>query len=464
MQELIFHIDPDSPVPRYVQVYRHLKNEIMQGRLLPDARLPSIRNLAASLNLSRNTTQLAYEQLLAEGYVRSENKKGYYVEPLPLSQALPPDLRQVRSQTEEEAPADRIDFRLGAVDPEHFPIEKWRLLSNRALKDSSIYTYGDRQGDLLLRQSIAAYLFQSRGVRAAPEQIIVGSSTQQLMYLLGAILGGTFDSIGFEEPGYAGAKDVFRELSYRIEPVPVGPNGVHLESLRQVGSRLLYVTPSHQFPLGMIMPIQHRLALLNWAEEKDGYLIEDDYDSEFRYKQKPIPAMFSLNDNERVIYVGTFSKALLPSVRIGYLILPNALLPHYEKKKLLFEPCASGIHQRTLHYFMEEGHFGAHIKKMRSIYKSKMAKIREAVRNYAPTFVQVNDTTMGLHVILTIQTDLTEDELIKKAADRRLKVYPASIFYEHPANEDRVQLLLGFAGLTEKEIERGLQTLLREVL
>ncbi|MEI0736461.1 GntR family transcriptional regulator [Paenibacillus sp. JTLBN-2024] len=159
MQELIFHIDPDSPVPRYVQVYRHLKNEIMQGRLLPDARLPSIRNLAASLNLSRNTTQLAYEQLLAEGYVRSENKKGYYVEPLPLSQALPPDLRQVRSQTEEEAPADRIDFRLGTVDPEHFPIEKWRLLSNRALKDSSIYTYGDRQGDLLLERSLQPICF-----------------------------------------------------------------------------------------------------------------------------------------------------------------------------------------------------------------------------------------------------------------------------------------------------------------
>ncbi|MDR9852173.1 PLP-dependent aminotransferase family protein [Paenibacillus sp. VCA1] len=464
MRELLFHIDPESPVPRYVQVYRHLKNEIMQGRLLPDAKLPSIRNLAASLDLSRNTAQLAYEQLLAEGFIRSVNKKGYYVEPLPLNQALPPNLHQVRTQAEEEAPADLIDFRLGAVDPRHFPIEKWRLLSNRALKDPSIYTYGDRQGDPLLRQSIADYLFQSRGVQATAAQMIVGSSTQQLMYLLGAILGREFDSVGFEEPGYAGAKDVFRELSYHIEPVPVDPNGVHLPSLRQIKSRLLYVTPSHQFPLGMIMPIQHRLALLNWAEEHDGYIIEDDYDSEFRYKQKPVPAMFSLNNNERVIYVGTFSKALLPSVRIGYLILPHALLPRYENKKQLFEPCASGIHQRTLHYFMEEGYFGAHIKKMRSIYKNKMAAIKETVRKYAPPFVQVNDMTMGLHVILTIQTDQTEDELIKKAALRRLKVYKASMFYETPKNDGFVQLLLGFAGLAEEDIVRGLKMLLQEVL
>ncbi|MFU1793708.1 PLP-dependent aminotransferase family protein [Paenibacillus azoreducens] len=464
MRELLFHIDPASSTPRYVQVYRHLKSAIMQGRILPDSKLPSIRNLAASLNLSRNTTQLAYEQLLAEGFIRSENKKGYYVEPLPLSHALPSGAREVRQHALKADPEDMIDFRLGAVDKNHFPLDKWRLLSNRALKDPSIYTYGDHQGDPLLRQSIADYLFRSRGVQAAAEQIIVGSSTQQLMYLLASILDKPFHSIGFEEPGYAGAKDVFRALSYTIEPVPVDHHGLHLPSLGQIKSRLLYVTPSHQFPLGMIMPIHHRLALLNWAEEKDGYIIEDDYDSEFRYKQKPIPAMFSLNNNDRVIYVGTFSKALLPSVRIGYLILPNSLLPRYAKKKTMFEPCASGIHQRTLHYFMEEGVWGAHIKKMRSIYKSKMAKIRDIVRQYAPANVQVNDTTMGMHIILTIQTAQTEDALIEKAARRRLKVYKTSLFYETPKNDGSVQLLLGFAGLTESEIERGLKKLLLDVL
>ncbi|MDR0270443.1 PLP-dependent aminotransferase family protein [Paenibacillus sp.] len=201
------------------------------------------------------------------------------MEPLPLCQALPIGLHEVHPQAGEKAPADIIDFRLGAVDKGHFPIDRWRLLSNRVLKDSSIYTYGDHQGDYLLRESIAKYLFRSRGVKTTAEQIIVGSSTQQLMYLLGSILGHSFNSIGFEEPGYAGAKVVFRALSYTIEPIPVDHNGLHLPSLGQIKSKLLYVTPSHQFPLGMIMPVHHRLALLNWAEEIDGYIIEDDYEA-----------------------------------------------------------------------------------------------------------------------------------------------------------------------------------------
>ncbi|MEH6943129.1 PLP-dependent aminotransferase family protein [Bacillus sp. JJ722] len=462
INELLFHIDKNSPIPRYVQVYKKIKKEIMEGKIPPNSKLPSIRNLADALNLSRNTTQLAYEQLLAEGFVRSESKRGYFVERLPIDNYSTSSIKVNFQQTVKSPSKDMIDFRLGAVDEEHFPLDRWRILSNRILKDSSIYTYGDHQGDPLLRESIAKYLYQSRGVNASADQIIVGSNTQQLLFLLCLLLKNQFHSIAFEEPGYQGAKEVFRQLGFDIESIPVNCDGLQLQTLEKANSKLVYVTPSHQFPLGMIMPIHNRLALLNWAEKQDGYIIEDDYDSEFRYKQKPIPAMFSLNNNERVIYIGSFSKALLPSIRIGYLVLPNSLLKNYKKIKLLFEQSASNIHQRTLHYFIEEGAWGVHINKMRSIYKKKMIKIKEVMQQYTPPSIKLSDTTLGMHIILKIHTSKTEDELIELAAQHHIKVYKTSIYYETPnVNTGFVQLMLGFAGLTEFEIEKGLKTLMR---
>ena len=434
---------------KYKQIYEQFKLLIEKGQLVQNEAIPSIRQLADTLGVSRNTTLTAYEQLVAEGYIRGEPKKGYFVnsyEPVYLHSTAS------RSERLSKSPSDiRIDFRAGAVDADHFPLKVWRKYANQELKKDSAYVYGNLQGEFELRQQIAQYLLQSRGVKADVEEIVIGSGTQQLLLYLTLLLKGRFDSIYLENPGYDGARAVFSMQHFHIHPLPVNAYGFHLNELTDE-ARLVYVTPSHQFPYGVSMPIQQRLGLIKWAAD-DGYIIEDDYDSEFRYIQKPFPALASLN-RDRVIYMGTFSKALLPSIRLSYMVLPKPLLDEYQQKYSSMEQTASSLHQLTLAQFMKMGEWDKHIRKMRLVYKRKMAFLVKKLHLHFGSKITIVGEQAGLYILIRIHTAQDEKWLINQAIRQGVKVYPTSPYFFSPSGE--LLLQLGFSKLTHEEIEEGI--------
>lgn len=453
MKELVLQLNDNSP--KYKQIYENIRSLIEDGVIPKDTKLPSIRQLAMILHVSRNTTLIAYEQLIAEGYIRSEEKKGYFVEafePIDLQHSIPIE-NNLRASEE----SIKVDFRAGTVDQQAFPLKAWRRCSNDVLKEDMIYTYGEMQGDPLLRSQITSYLLQSRGIQTAPEQIIIGSSTQQLLMHLSLFLKKDFSSIAVENPGYDGARVVFQLHGYQLEPIEVGAKGLVLEQLEMTQSKLVYITPSHQFPTGVTMPVPERQQLLKWAETKEGFIIEDDYDSEFRYKQKPIPALLSLQPGARVIYLGTFSKAFIPSIRLSYMVLPTILIKPYVKQFSGLEQSTSSIHQRTMARFMEQGYWDSHIRKMRTTYKRKMYTLVTCLQNAFGEKIKIMGSQSGLYVLVKFQGTTTEKELIQQALLHGVRVYPTSNYYV--TNEQGTILKLGFSNLSIEKIKSGVQLL-----
>lgn len=437
---------------KYKQIYEQIKLLIETGQLMQNESIPSIRKLADTLGVSRNTTLTAYEQLVAEGYIRGETKKGYFVNPYePIHLQSPTHQNKERT---EPVSTIRIDFRAGAVDSGHFPLNLWRKYANQELKKETAYTYGDLQGELALRQQIATYLLQSRGVKVAAGEIIIGSGTQQLLLYLSLLLKEKFDSIFLENPGYNGAHTVFSMQQFHIHPLTVTDQGFQLHELTDQ-ARLVYVTPSHQFPYGVSMPVQQRLALVKWAAN-DGYIIEDDYDSEFRYAQKPFPALASIN-RDRVIYLGTFSKSFLPSIRLSYMVLPKSLLREYQEKFSVMEQTASSLHQQTMAQFMKMGEWDKHIRKMRLVYKRKMILTVTQLRMHFGSRITIIGEQSGLYVLVRVHTEQSEEWLIDEANRNGVKVYPTSPYFFSSAEEPLLQL--GFSNLTFEEIEEGIKLL-----
>ncbi|MEK4486259.1 PLP-dependent aminotransferase family protein [Psychrobacillus sp. FSL H8-0484] len=454
MKELLIHLHENSP--KYKQIYHSIRTLIENGKLKANTKLPSIRQLADILHVSRNTTLIAYEQLLAEGYIRSEHKRGYFVttfEPIGVSTTI---------QSEENIftadPNIKVDFRAGTVDQQAFPIKAWRKCVNEVLKEDTVYTYGDKQGDSLLREKIAHYLLQSRGIATSQDSIIIGSSTQQLLMHLAILLQQEYASIAVENPGYDGARTVFQLNRYQINPIDVTAKGLCMNQLKKSDSKLVYITPSHQFPTGVTLPITERLQLLKWAHDQNGYIIEDDYDSEFRYQQQPIPALMSLQQEARVIYISTFSKAFLPSIRLSYMVLPTELLYRYKQQFSGVEQTASSIHQRTMAYFMERDYWDSHIRKMRATYKRKMQTLVTALQGAFGESIQIIGPYSGLYILIQLKYSISEETLIKRALDHGVKVYPtAHYFVKEQTHEAMLQL--GFSNLSTDQILLGVQLL-----
>ncbi|MFD1178201.1 PLP-dependent aminotransferase family protein [Paenibacillus puldeungensis] len=459
MKELLLSFQDNSP--KYKQIYHFIRELIENGELRANTHLPSIRQLADLLHVSRNTTLVAYEQLLAEGFIRSDSRRGYYVEDfentdIHVSRSQQ-QTEQIREATRDRAPF--IDFRIGGVDAEAFPLKAWRRCTNKVLQEASTYVYGDRQGDPYLREQIAGYLLQSRGIRTHADSIVIGSSMQHLLLHLSILLKSEgFSSLAVENPGYDGARTVFGLQGFQLEPIGVSPKGLIIEQLEHTKARLAYITPSHHFPTGVTMPMYKRHQLLKWASDRSGYIIEDDYDSEFRYKQKPIPALSSLQQNDSVIYVSTFSKSFLPSIRLSYMILPPKLLDKYKMLFAAMEQAASGIHQRTMAYFMEGGFWDSHVRKMRALYKRKMNTLVTAFSEVFGDTVQVIGADSGLYVLIRPQLHKKESELIKQALSCGVKVYPTSHYYmNNPPNGPQLQV--GISNITEENIRTGAKLL-----
>lgn len=442
--------------PKYKQIYEQFKLFIERGDIPAGDPLPSIRQLADSLQVSRNTTLTAYEQLAAEGYIRGEGRKGFFVnelEPLLFEDTQPPS----HKTTAKPVTRDFIDFRAGAVDQTNFPLKVWRRIANQVLTLQDSFRYGDPFGELCLREQIAAYLLQSRGVKTDPHAVIIGSSTQQMLVHLGQILKDDFTSIIVEDPGYDGAREAFQFHRFTLDTLPVYESGADFSKLDQLTSRLIYVTPSHQSPIGVSMSIQQRQMLIHWANKRHGYIIEDDYDSEFRYTQQPFPALASI-DATRVIYLGNFSKSFLPGIRLSYMVLPPTLLDRYKHQFLPFESTASLLSQLTMAKFMEEGEWNRHIKRMRLIYKRKMQCLVSELKEHFNQHISIIGEQSGLYVLVKVHLNRSEEWLMKRAAMYGVKVYPTSLYVikNHP---DEAVIKLGFSNLTCEDIQLGVKLL-----
>ncbi len=435
-------------LPLYISLYNQLKTQITQGVLQAGDKLPSKRALAGQLGVSINTVDGAYGQLQSEGFLESRPKSGFYVCDIDTVVSLP----KAKEVTGQKAPAEHpvlVDFSPGGVALEKFPRSVWRQMMCRSLDTGFEAT--PHAGDLGLRQEIAAYLLGARGVVATEEQVIVGAGSDRLLSMLSYILPSTM-TLAMENLVYTKAHRHFARMGHPVFPAPMDEHGVLIEPLENQDNCVVFTTPSHHFPLGHSMPMGRRVKLLNWAGQGNRYIIEDDYDSEFRYDTKPLPSLQSIDQNERVIYMGTFSRSLSPSLRVGYMVLPPDLLERFHREYCF--PCeVATLEQKALATFMAEGHFETHLNRMRVYYGKKRKWLLDAL---APleNQVEILGHAAGHHVTLRSRVGLSEEVLCRKAREAGAVAYPISPYFmegEPVANT----VILGFGGLSQEEICQG---------
>lgn len=463
MNELTISLDASSSTPLYEQIYNYIKSDIQSGGLPFHKRLPSTRKLAKFLQVSRTTVDMAYGQLLSEGYIESVPYKGYFVCDLEGIYRLEPEKMTHITPKYEKEHSLCYDFSPNGVDLNSFPYNAWRKLSRTILQEEngSLYQLGDPQGEYELRSTIAQYLYQARGVHAQPECIVVGAGNDFLLLLLCSMLG-TGQKIAMESPTYKKAYDLFRNLSNEIRIIPMDESGMCAEALEQTDADIAYVMPSHQFPLGTVMPVKRRMQLLAWAAQKDGrYIIEDDYDSEFRYRGKPIPALQGYDRASRVIYIGTFSRSIAPAIRVSYMVLPQTLMELYRSRGRMISSTVSRVDQRLISGFLNEGHYERHLNKMRAMYKSRHDVLLEEMKVFRD-ICTVHGENAGVHILLTFLNGMSEQEAISRAAAKGVAVYGLSRYYVGEASiPAEATVILGYANLSEEAIRQA-AALLRE--
>lgn len=439
--------------PLYEQLYRHLAEEIGRGRLPAGGKLPSKRKMCALLGVSMSTVDTAYSLLAAEGYVTVRPRSGYTVaDMLPLT---PPPAADIPKP--QPPPARwKFDCSTSAVETSLFPFSSWARINKEAVYENpDLLQRGHSQGDLPLRSALADLLAQYRGVRCSPEQIIVGAGADWLLSMVLQLLP-EHQSIALEDPGYPAAYAAAKRLGRRVCPVPVDGDGMNPEELERSGAELAYVTPSHQFPLGVTMPAGRRSRLLHWAYgAPDRYIIEDDYDSEFRYASRPIPALQGMDREGRVIYMGTFSRSIAPAIRVAFVILPPALLQRWHQEFSHSACTVSRFEQEALRRFLVQGLYSRHLRRSVNLYRRKCTLFAEELMKIDG--VTLSGQQAGLHFLLTLPR-LTESELVERAAAAGIHVAPLSR-YCHSASPRPSTVVLGFAGLTEAELEQAAKLL-----
>lgn len=457
--------------PLYLQLYRYFCTEIHERRLVSGTRLPSVRALTGFLQVSKTTVESAYHQLMAEGYIESRERSGFYVVDMEWDGLVPPTTGSQRVRMIPDEPsipqgqhnAIQFDFHQARVDAEHFPFERWRKYTNQCMQQENkhVLYYGDGQGEPQLREELASYLGRARGVQATAEQIVIGAGTQVMISLLGFLFGTRGQAVAMEEPGYNGVRTVFSHLGFDVRPIRLAEDGIDVEALSASGARLVYITPSHQDPSGIVMPYAKRVKLLHWANQTGSYIMEDDYDGEFRYHGKPIPSLQGLDTQGRVIYLGTFSKALLPSIRMSYMVLPHELLAVYREQLVDFDQSASRIHQETLALFMKNGDWERHIRKMRTLYRKKHGALLSSLQEQLGSSIEIKGQDAGLSVTVEVKSACTSEQLTQIAATSGIRVYPtAHKWMQLPPNR-RPAFQFGFGGQSIEEIEAGIGLLKR---
>ena len=418
MVHLTTALDAASGVPLYEQLYRSLAAEMRTGAVPAGTRMPSKRRLAAELSVSVNTVDAAYQMLAAEGYLEARERSGFYVqEYLALPESVAPAAPPKAEAVPERRPI-RYDLSTRGVDPGLFPFRTWARLQKELLYSSpELLTHGDAQGDLALRQALASYLEAYRGVRCGAHQIVVGAGLEYLLGLLAPLLPGP---AAVENPGYPRAKQVLENNGVACCCLPVDEDGLSIRALSDSGAAVCYVTPSHQFPTGVTMPAGRRAELLHWAARCPGrrYIIEDDYDSEFRFDTRPLPSLQGMAGADGpVVYLSTCSRSLAPSIRIAYMVLPEQLLPAWHAKYRLYSGTVSRFEQQTLARFITGGYFTRHLARERVAYKARRDALTAALREaFAPEELHLTGLHTGLHLLAELR-DPPPDDALRAAAE-----------------------------------------------
>ena len=468
----------DAKTPAYRWLYQSLRGEILEGRLRPGARLPASRDLARQYGLSRGTIVNAFEQLKSEGYAAGTIGSGTYV-----SKVLPDDLLQVRHEESGRGgpgarPKRRLSeyarrvtpfpvfdvppvraFRANQPALDLFPVELWAQITARRLRrvSTGMLLGCGPMGYRPLRDAIADYLNTSRGVKCVPEQVAIVSGVQEALDAAARVFLDPGDRVAMENPGYVGATIVFRAVGAKVCPVPVDEQGMQLREHSLRGVKLVYVTPGHQFPLGMTMSLARRLELLAWARKSGALIFEDDYDSEYRYAGRPVPALQGLDRHGRVLYAGSFSKVLFPSLRLGYMVVPVDLVDYFAATESVTARHAPLLEQAVLCDFISEGHFGRHIRRMREIYAERLSVLLESARESLGGLMEVSNIEAGLQTVGWLPRGVTAETAALAAAKRDVELVPLSAFSLGRVRREGVQL--GFAALDPQEIRRGVREL-----
>jgi GntR family transcriptional regulator/MocR family aminotransferase len=470
-------LDQDSQAPLYRQLYEQLRAMILDGRIQPEFKLPPSRIFAADLQIARVTVTTAYEQLQAEGFVTSRVGAGTFVVALPemIHHRQDSDgkylaalstwgqrVLEIGAGKKRGVPTSRgmIDFGFGRSFPHIFPYDIWRRLLARYLStdDTMLSHYGSVAGYFPLRQAVAGYLRRLRGVRCTAEQVIIVSGMQQALDLLARLLLNSGDEVLVETPGYSGASELFRTFGARLRALPVDEDGFPVERIPASSrARLAFVTPSNQFPRGGTMPLARRLSLLRWAREANALIFEDDYDGELRYTGHPISALQGLDRDERVVYLGTFSKVLFPALRLGYVVLPPSLAEPFHQAMNLVDRGAPTLTQAAVADFIDEGHFERHLRRLRSEYGHRRRSLVQEVENRLGDRVSYSPVEAGLHVMLYLPDNIDEKLLVSKSANAGVRVYHGEPY--HLIRPAPPSILLGFSGLNTDEILEGVARL-----
>ena len=468
--KLMIPLREGEPLGR--QVYSGLRQAIVAGTLKPGDRIPSTRDLAEQLGVSRTIVLLAFEQLLAEGYAEGRRGSGTYVaggiharpadrveHPIALSSYGDrlASLAGIGATKPTACPARRYDFAYGRGDVAHFPFEQWRRLLAAEARSMSVRSlnYADASGDALLREAIAGHVRRSRGVVCNGSQVIVVNGSQQAIDLIARVLVDPGDRIAVEDPHYQGLRAILLACGARLSPVPVDDQGLDPAQL-PASARALFLTPSHQFPTGAVLPIARRLAVLEWASRCGAVIVEDDYDGEFRYDGQPLESLQSLDAAGRVIYVGTFSRTIFPALRIGYLIVPRALADTFATAKWLADRHSPSLDQRVLARFIGSGAYELYLRRLRRSLASRRNALVEAIAKAWGGRMAMTGAGSGAHVTLWPGGDFDERSAIEAAASRDVGVYPVSPYY---LGRPRGGMLLGYSQLSAGDIREGISRL-----
>lgn len=470
---LFIPFDRRADTPYYHQIYQGLRDAILEGRLSRGQRLPSTRSLAGELGISRLPVLTAYDQLLHEGYLVGRVGAGTFVAPsvpsrqerastVPDLRSRPLQARQAQSSTRTDRAQSLGPFRVGLPALDQFPQKAWsRLVSRHARQlPAELMAYGGPRGHLPLRAAVAAYLFAARDVRCEPSQVLIVGGSQMALQLCAAVLLRANDVACVENPGYRGAWKALAATGGTIRGVPLDGGGLVVRALeRRRRARLVYVTPSHQYPLGMAMAASRRLELLEWARRNDAWILEDDYDSEYRFASRPLGALQGMDGSGRVIYIGTFSKVLFPALRLGYLVVPQPLLARFLDARDALDLFSPTLYQSALTDFIAQGHFARHVRRMRSTYQNRRDALVAAINRVLGHRLEIVNADAGMHLSTWFQPGIDDVAVVRRAADRGL--YPIALSTCFVDSDTRSGLVLGFGGSTEAQIDRAVGALAR---
>jgi GntR family transcriptional regulator/MocR family aminotransferase len=436
--------------PLHIQLYEQIKKDIQKNYKVGE-KLPSIRKMSSFYNLSKTTVESAYTQLVAEGYIESYPNSGYRVEDTNL---LKFENKKSIDEVEEKEDIDWLyDFCPARLSQDSFPLKLWKRLFTKHINESLDFgTYSSGQGEYGLREEISKYIKSSRGVNCHANQIVIGSGLLDSLGLLARILDKKDNNIlAIENPGYCVAKNIFESYGYDIDKIGLDKNGLKIDELENSKAKLVYVTPSHQYPTGTVIPISNRHKLIDWAVKNDALIIEDDYDSELNYLTRPIPSLQALDNFDRVIYVGTFSKSLSAALRVSYMVLPNHLMPLYQKNFSSFFSSVSLMIQKTLEKFISEGHWDKHLRKIRTLNRKKHDLLKSSLIEKLGETMQIEAQGAGLSIHINARVDIDLEKLKNLAREERVKIY----FRKDVSKDDWDAIRMGFGGFQIEEIPKA---------